>query len=389
MPVINRISAFGEDMASWRHDIHRHPEMAYEEHRTAEKVADLLRSFGLDEVVEGIGQTGVVGLLRCGDGPSIGLRADMDALPIEELSDHDHVSLHSGKMHACGHDGHTAMLLGAARYLAETRSFRGTVTFIFQPAEEGMAGAKAMIDDGLFDRFPMEAIYGVHNIPGIPAGAIALSPGPIMAAADRFTVTLRGQGGHAAAPHQGRDPIVAGAALVQSLQHVVSRNCPPDETLVVSVTEFHGGDAFNVIPDSVRLNGTIRYFQPEIGDLAKARLPKIVDGIAAAHGVEADFTYREGYPPTVNWEEPSAFARTVAQDVFGTDNVLVQAPMMFAEDFSFFLLGKPGCYGFIGNGDTGSLGCTGLHNPYYDFNDSILTAGASYFARLVETALAP
>lgn len=387
MPVINRISAFSQDMTAWRHDIHQHPELAYEEHRTATTVAKLLRSFGVDEVVEGIGQTGVVGIIRTGDGPAIGLRADMDALPIEELSDASYKSVHHGRMHACGHDGHTAMLLGAARYLAETRKFRGTVVLIFQPAEEGRAGAKAMIDDGLFDRFPVDAIYGVHNIPGIPAGAIALASGPVMAAADRFSITLRGQGGHAAAPHQGRDPIVAGAALVSALQSVVSRNCPPEETLVVSVTEFHGGDAFNVIPDSVRLNGTVRYFRPEIGDLAKARLPQVIQGIAAAHGVEADYVYQEGYPPTVNWEEPANFARQVAEEVCGSENVPVQQPLMFAEDFSFFLQEKPGCYGFIGNGDTGALGCTGLHNPYYDFNDGILPLGASFFARMAEEAL--
>jgi hippurate hydrolase len=387
MAVFNRISAFTKDMVGWRHDLHRHPELAYQEHRTAATVAGLLRDFGIDEVIEGIGQTGVVGLIRQGDGPSIGLRADMDALPIGDLGDHDHRSCHAGRMHACGHDGHTAMLLGAARYLAETRRFRGTVVLIFQPAEEGQAGARAMIEDGLLTRFPIQSIHGLHNIPGQPAGSIAVSPGPVMAAADRFSIALRGQGGHAAAPHQGRDPIVAGAALVSALQTVVARNAPPHETLVVSVTEFHGGDAFNIIPDSVDLTGTVRYFQPAVGDLAKARLPQIVDGIAAAHGVEAELSYQDGYPPTVNWEAPTALARRVAAEVCGVEATLPQAPVMFAEDFSFFLREMPGCYGFIGNGDSGALGCTGLHNPYYDFNDAILPVGAGFFSRLVEEAL--
>lgn len=387
MPIIDHIAIFQNDMAAWRHDIHRHPELAYEEIRTAGTVADLLRSFGVDEVIEGVGQTGVVGLVRNGPGPAIGLRADMDALPLEELAERPYRSTHPGKMHACGHDGHTAMLLGAARYLAETRNFMGTVVLIFQPAEEGQAGAKAMIDDGLLERFPIQAIYGVHNMPGIPAGSIALSDGPVMAAADRFTITLNGVGGHAAAPHLNRDPIIAGAALVTALQTLVSRNCAPEDTLVVSVTEFHGGDAFNVTPDSVRLNGTVRYFKPEVGTANRARLGQIIEGIAATFGVTAEWQYVAGYPPTVNWDAPTTFARDVAATVFGADNVIVQDPKMFSEDFSFFLEQVPGCYGFIGNGESGMPGCTGLHNPHYDFNDTILASGASFFARLVEAAL--
>lgn len=387
MPVINRIAAFHDAMKTWRHDIHKHPELAYEEHRTAAKVADLLRTFGVDEVVEGIGRTGVVGVIRNGDGPAIGLRADMDALPIEEHTDRPYTSVHPGKMHACGHDGHTAMLLGAARYLAEVRPFHGTVVLVFQPAEEGQAGARAMIDDGLFDRFPMQAIYGLHNMPGLPAGTISISPGPVMAAADRFRVVLRGQGGHAAAPHQNRDPVVAAAALVQALQTIVSRNAPPEQTLVVSVTEIHGGDSFNVIPDSVRLAGTVRYFEAEVGQLARARMKAIIDGIAAAHAVVADYDYFFGYPPTVNWNEPVERARAAAATVLGPDKVMDQPPRMFAEDFSFYLQEIPGAYGFIGNGELGDLGCASLHNADYDFNDDILTAGASYFVALVEQAL--
>jgi hippurate hydrolase len=387
-PVLQRISTYQDQIRSWRHDIHRHPELAYEEHRTASMVANLLRSFGVDEVFEGIGVTGVVGLIRNGDGPMVGLRADMDALPIDELAERSHRSQHRGKMHACGHDGHTAMALAAARYLAESRQFSGTVAMVFQPAEEGGAGAKAMIDDGLWERFPMRDIYGMHNIPGIPAGAIALSAGPVMAAADRFTVEIRGHGGHAAAPHLCRDPIIAGAAVVTALQTLVSRNCPPNETLVISITEFHGGDAFNVIPDCVRLNGTVRYFQPDVGAMAQERMAVVIQGICAAYQVEADFRYRPGYPPTVNWDQPTALARQSAASVFGTDQVLDQLPLMFAEDFSYFLQDKPGCYGFIGNGDeSGDLGCTGLHNPHYDFNDNILVSGAGFLARVAEDAL--
>lgn len=385
--ILEQIAAFRQEMTIWRHAIHQNPELAYEEHQTAAMVAGLLRSFGVDEVVEGIGKTGVVGVIRTGEGPSIGLRADMDALPIHELAQRPHKSRKDGKMHACGHDGHTAMLLGAARYLAQTRAFQGTVVLIFQPAEEGLAGARAMIQDGLFERFPVDAVYGVHNIPGIPAGTIALSAGPVMAAADRFSVTIHGQGGHAAAPHLCRDPLLAGAAVVTAVQSLVSRNCPPSETLVISITEFHGGDAFNVIPDSVRLNGTVRYFQPDIGELAKQRLPQMIDGICQAHGVRAEFTYSPGYPPTINWEEQAQSARIAAEAVFGPKGVSPQNPLMFAEDFSFYLLEKPGCYGFIGNGDSGALGCTGLHNPHYDFNDDILVQGASFFARLAEDAL--
>lgn len=387
MPVLNRIAAFQDDLVAWRHDIHRHPELAYEEHRTAATVAEKLRSFGFDEVVEGVGRTGVVGVLRQGDGPMIGLRADMDALPIlEAVPDRPHRSVHEGVMHACGHDGHTTMLLGAARYLAETRRFSGTLVFLFQPAEEGRAGARAMIEDGVFDRWPVEAVFGVHNMPGLPVGHLAVSPGPVMAAADSFTITVQGVGAHAAAPHLGRDPVVAGAALVQAFQQLVSRVRHPSETLVISVTEFHAGDAFNVLPDAAQLGGTVRYFSRETGEEAIAGMRRVCDGIGAAHGVEISMDYAYGYPPTVNSAEETEAARRVAAEALGADKVVEQRPVMFAEDFSFFLQEKPGAYGFIGNGEGSSeLGCVGLHNPRYDFNDDVLGHGATFFARLAET----
>ena len=386
MPIVNRIAAFHDDMKDWRHDIHAHPELAYEEARTAGRVAALLREFGVDEVAEGIGKTGVVGVLRNGDGPRIGLRADMDALPILERTGLPYRSKHDGVMHACGHDGHTAMLLGASRYLAETRNFSGAVVLIFQP-EEGFAGARAMMEDGLFDRFPVDAIYGVHNMPGLPAGAIAVSPGPVMAAADSFKATIQGVGGHGAMPHLATDPVVAAASAVGALQSLVSREVDPTKTLVVSVTRIHGGDACNVIPDSVELGGTVRYFDPEVGQMARRRLATLLESVAAAHGAAlAEFSYDRGYPPTRNHEAETAFARNVAAEVGGGE-AAAQRPTMGSEDFSFFLEAKPGAYAFVGNGDGDGPGCIGVHNPQYDFNDAILPVGASFLARLAETAL--
>jgi amidohydrolase len=384
MPIVNRIGAFQADMREWRHDIHQHPELAYQEARTASKVASLLGDFGVDEVVEGIGRTGVVGVIRNGEGPMIGLRADMDALPIVEETGLSYRSRHDGVMHACGHDGHTAMLLGTARYLTETRNFSGTVVMIFQPAEEGHAGARAMIEDGLFDRFPVEAVYGVHNMPGLPAGAIAVSSGPVMAAADSFRITVQGRGGHGAMPHLADDPVVPACAIVGALQTLVSRNLDPAQTLVISVTQIHGGDAFNVIPDSVELGGTVRWFEPEVGALARRRMQEVIDGVARAHGATATLTYEEGYPPTCNHEAETAFARDVAGQVMGAP-APEQPRIMGSEDFSFFLEAKPGAYAFVGNGDADGFVC--VHNPHYDFNDEILPVGASFFARLVETAL--
>ena len=384
MPVVNRIAAFHDVMREWRHDIHRHPELAYEEHRTASVVAERLREFGLDEVAEGIGKTGVVGVIHNGDGPAIGLRADMDALPITEETGLSYQSTKDGLMHACGHDGHTAMLLGAARYLSENRNFAGTVVFIFQPAEEGFAGAKAMIDDGLFERYPVDSIYGVHNMPGLPTGTIALSPGPVMAAADEFRVTVQGKGGHGAMPHMATDPVPAAAAMISALQGIVSRNADPSATLVISVTTLHAGDAFNVIPDTVEFGGTVRHFDSDVGEMAERRMREVLEGVAVAHGAGVAFSYRKGYPPTCNHDAETAFAREVAANVLGAE-APAQPPVMGSEDFSFFLEEKPGAYAFVGNGD--GPACVTVHNPHYDFNDEILPVGASFFARLVETAL--
>ena len=384
MAIINRIAAFVEDMRAWRHDIHQHPELAYEEHRTGGRVAELLREFGVDEVAEGIGKTGVGGVIRNGEGPAIGLRADMDALPIVELTGVPHQSVNDGVMHACGHDGHTSMLLGAAKYLTETRNFSGTVVLVFQPAEEGLAGAKAMIDDGLFERFPVDAIYGVHNMPGLAEGEIRVSAGPVMAAADSFTVTVKGRGGHGAMPHMSIDPVVVAAAMVGGLQSLVSRNLDPHKTLVVSVTQIHGGDTFNVIPDTVTLGGTVRYFEKEVGDANRQRMEALLNGIAAAHGASMEMDYKIGYPPTLNHAAEAAFAAGVASEITGSA-AGDQLKVMGSEDFSFFLLEKPGAYAWVGNGNEPDRPM--LHNPHYDFNDNIMPTGASYFARLVETSL--
>ncbi len=382
MPVINRIAGGSDTMVAWRRDFHSHPELAYKEHRTAKRVADLLRSFGVDEVVEGIGGTGVVGRIRNGEGPSVGLRADMDALPINEQNTCDHASQNAGVMHACGHDGHTAMLLGAARYLSETRKFQGDVVLVFQPAEEGFAGAKAMLDDGLFDRFPVRNIFGMHNMPGLEQGKVRVAPGPVMAAADNFVVTVQGKGAHGAMPHQSVDPVVAGAAIVQALQSLVSRTSDPKSTLVISVTQFHAGDAFNVIPDSAELGGTIRYFAPETGAMVRKRFPELCQAVAEGFGATVNVDYREGYPPTINDPESSRFASQVASEITGEAEPTDQMQVMGSEDFSFFLAERPGAYAWIGNGDSASL-----HNPGYDFNDDNLPVGASFLARLAEDAL--
>ena len=387
MPTVNRIAAWRGDMEEWRHDIHAHPELAYEETRTAARVAGLLREFGVDEVVEGVGGTGVVGVLRNGAGPAVGLRADMDALPIVEETGLPYASTRPGVMHACGHDGHTAMLLGAARYLAETRNFSGSVVLVFQPAEEGFAGARAMIEDGLLRRWPVDSIYGVHNMPGLPVGGIALSPGPVMAAADTFKATIRGAGGHGAMPHKATDPVVAAAAAVTALQCLVSREVDPTETLVVSVTRIHGGDAYNVIPDAVEIGGTARYFNAEVGRMARERMAALLESVAAAHGAAlAAFSWEDGYPPTCNHAAETEFARRVAAEVTGGEPPR-QRPTMGSEDFSFFLEARPGAYAFVGNGDGDGPGCVSVHNPKYDFNDEILPVGASFLARIAETAL--
>jgi amidohydrolase len=387
MPIINRIADFHADLATWRHEIHAHPETAFEEERTADFVAARLREFGI-EVHRGLAGTGVVGTLK-GSRPgnrAIALRADMDALHIHERNGHAYVSKNPGKMHACGHDGHTTMLLGAARYLAETRNFAGTVHFVFQPAEENEGGGRVMVADGLFEKFPVEAVYGMHNWPGMPVGTFAMRAGPMMASFDIFEITVRGKGTHAALPHLGHDPMVAAAQIVTGLQTLISRNTHPLESAVVSVTQVHGGDTWNVIPDEAVLRGTVRTFKTELQDAIEAGIRRVAAGIASALGTSAEVRYERRYPPTVNSEKETEIAAAIAADVVGDAHVNRSLlPTMGSEDFAFMLQAKPGCYVFIGNG-TGEK-AVGLHNPHYDFNDEILPIGASYWARLVERTL--
>ena len=384
MPVINRMAELHDDIAGWRRDFHAEPELLYDVHATAAKVAERLRSFGCDEVVEGIGRTGVVGVIRGrSPGAAIGLRADMDALPIEEETGKPWASRIPGKMHACGHDGHTAMLLGAARYLAETRNFAGSAIVIFQPAEEGGAGGDAMVKDGMMERFAIEEVYGLHNMPGLPVGHFAIRSGPIMAATDEIEITFRGHGGHAAMPHLCNDPIVAAAQCIQALQTIVSRGTNPLESLVVSVTQVHAGHAHNVIPDTVWLNGTVRTLTAERRDFAERRLREIAHGVAAANGMTAEIVYDRSYPVTRNHAEQTAKAVAVAREIAGHDRVLDDIPpVMGGEDFSFMLEARPGAFIFMGNGDS-----AGLHTAQYDFNDQAIPHGASYWARLVEKLL--
>ena len=374
-------------MKSIRHDIHAHPETAFEEKRTSDIVAGRLAEWGF-AVHRGLGRTGVVGTLRNGNGKrAIGLRADMDALHVHEKNGFAHKSQHEGKMHACGHDGHTTMLLGAAKYLAQHRNFDGTVNFIFQPAEENEGGAREMINDGLFDKFPCDTVWGMHNWPGMAAGHFCVMPGPMMAGFDIFEIILTGRGAHAAMPHNGVDPIVAGSALVQALQTIVSRNKHPVEAGVVSVTQFHAGDTWNVIPNEVVIRGTARSFKPDVQDLIERRINEICDGVAATFGCTVNVRYERRYPPTVNSAAEAALSQSVLEELVGKDNVHTnETPTMGAEDFAFMLQAKPGCYIWIGNGD-GAGGCM-LHNPGYDFNDEILPLGASYWVKLVERCLA-
>ncbi len=384
MSVTDISSPSHADLIAIRRDIHAHPELAFAEHRTAELVADRLSRLGL-EVHRGIGGTGVVGVLRAGRGlRAIGLRADMDALPITERNTFAHRSTHQGCMHACGHDGHTTMLLGAAAELAARPGFDGIVYFLFQPAEEGEGGALAMIEDGLFDRFPMESVFGMHNWPGMPAGHFAVHDGPVMASADRFDIRILGRGAHAAMPHLGNDPVVAGAALVQAIQSVVARNLDPLDAGVVSVTGFHAGEAYNVIPDRAEIYGTVRAFSAAVREHIEVALKRQCEGIAALFGVGADYAYRRGYPPTINSSAEAALAAEVAASV-GTRVITDARPSMGAEDFAYFLERKPGAYIWIGNGP-GEGGCT-LHNPHYDFNDEIIPAGVAYWAGLARRLL--
>jgi hippurate hydrolase len=388
MPIVNRIADLHDEITAWRRDIHAHPELLYDVHRTAGSVADKLRRFGCDEVVTGIGRTGVVGVIRgaksAASGRVIGLRADMDALPIEEANEAPYKSTVPGKMHACGHDGHTAMLLGAARYLAETRNFAGTAVVIFQPAEEGGAGGKAMVQDGLMDRFRIEEVYGMHNYPGLPVGEFALRTGPLMAAADRLTIEIVGRGGHAARPHIAIDTVLVGAQIINQIQSIVSRNVDPLHAAVVSITVFQAGSTDNVIPQTALLRGTARSLTPEVRDLLERRLHEVVTGTAKLHGATAKLTYKRDYPVTRNHERQAAFAASVAAQVVGRERVDDHAaPVMGAEDFSFMLEARPGAFIFVGNGDS-----AGLHHPAYDFNDEVIPVGTSYWVRLVETALA-
>jgi hippurate hydrolase len=390
MPIVNRIAEFHPEIREWRRDLHAHPELMFDVHRTAKTVADKLRAFGCDEVVPGIGRTGVVGVIRgrkdAGGGRAkvIGLRADMDALPIEEATGLPYKSTTPGKMHACGHDGHTAMLLGAAKYLAETRNFGGTAVVIFQPAEEGGGGGREMVNDGMMDRFGIEEVYGMHNYPGMPVGQFGMRAGPIMAAADYVSIEIEGKGAHAARPHLGIDPILIGSQIVNQLQSIVSRNVDPLESGVVSICVFQAGTTNNVIPQTANLAGTIRSLTDKVRDLLEKRVREIAEGVAALHGASVKLRYTRGYPVTVNHAEQTSFAAGVASEIAGKDRVNdTLPPMMGAEDFSYMLNARPGAFVFVGNGESSA----GLHHPAYDFNDEIIPLGSSYWVRLVEKAL--
>ncbi len=386
------LDAIEEDLIHIRRHIHSYPELRHEERETSAYVASLLTKWGL-RVERGIGGYGLVGVLQRGDSKrSLGLRADMDALPMQEHNRFAHASRAEGRMHACGHDGHTAMLLGAARYLAEHGGFDGTVNFIFQPAEEGGAGARLMIEDGLFDRCPMDAVFGMHNWPGIPAGHFALRAGAIMASSNTFSLELTGTGAHAAQPHRAADPVLAASAVVQTWQSIVSRNVDPKDSAVLSVTELHAGSAGNVIPGHARMSGTVRAFSDDVLDLVERRMNEIAQGVAAAHGVRAEFQFQRMYPALVNDAESSVFAARVLSELVGDARVDAQVdPQMPSEDFAFYMKHRPGCYVFIGNGDGseyGSCGCAiPLHNPNYDFNDAVLKPGVAWWVALTRAWL--
>jgi amidohydrolase len=386
MPIADRIAQMHAELTEWRRDLHAHPELGFEETRTSDLVAAKLATFGC-EVHRGLGKTGVVGTLRAGASPrSVGLRADMDALPIAEANQFPHRSRHQGKMHACGHDGHTTMLLGAARYLAETRHFDGSVHFIFQPAEEGMGGAKAMVEDGLFEKFPCDAIFGMHNRPSLPLGQFAVRAGPMMAAGAFFDIHVTGKGAHGARPETGIDSVMVAAHIAIALQTIVSRNAPPVETAVLSVTKIHSGDAYNVIPQTAELAGTVRAFSRDLMALIEAAMRRIAKGVAEAFGATAEVDFRFLFAPTVNDAREAEFAAGICTGLVGAHNVERNPPLIMAsEDFSYMLERVPGCYINIGNGE-GEGGCE-VHNPAYDFNDAALPLGASFFARLVEARL--
>jgi hippurate hydrolase len=385
MPLLNRASELQSEATEWRRHLHANPEILYDVENTAAFVEAKLRDFGVDEIVTGLGRTGVVGIIKGagGEGRTIGLRADMDALPLEEITGKPWASTIPGRMHACGHDGHTAMLLGAAKYLAETRNFSGRVAVVFQPAEEGGRGALAMVEDGLMERFGIEEIYGMHNMPGSPVGSFAIRKGGIMAAPDKFSLKITGRGGHAAEPHNTADTIVIGAQIVNALQTIASRNANPLRSVVVSVTQFHAGTTHNIIPEEAFISGTVRSLDEQVRDLAERRIGELAAGIAAAHGASVDYEYERACPVTVNHPDETDHAARAAMDVVGRDKVDTEVdPTMAGEDFAFMLQARPGAYILIGNGDS-----AGLHNPAYDFNDEAMAAGISYWVRLAEQRL--
>jgi hippurate hydrolase len=396
MKLVEPVLAFQNELQEIRRDLHAHPELCYEEQRTADVVAARLTEWGIP-VVRGLGITGVVGIIKNGSSPrAIGLRADMDALPLQEISSFEHASKHAGKMHACGHDGHTAMLLGAAHYLSQHRNFDGTIYLVFQPAEEGGAGARRMIEDGLFDRFPMDAIYGMHNWPGMAAGTFGVVAGPMMASSNEFRVVIKGKGAHAAQPHRGVDPIMVAVQIAQGWQTIVSREKSPLDTAVLSITQIHAGSATNIIPDEAVMIGTVRTFMMPVLDLIAQRMQDMAAGIAAGFNATVDFTFKRNYPPLVNHAAQTAVAVEAMRAVVGADQVNTDVePTMGAEDFAFMLQAKPGCYVFLGNGEGDhraaghGLGPCQLHNASYDFNDQLLPIGASYWIRLAEMSLPP
>ena len=395
MKLLPEILESAEVIQAIRRDIHAHPELCFEEQRTSDVIAKQLQLWGI-EIHRGLGKTGVVGIIpgNLGEGRKIGLRADMDALPLQEHNHFEHASVHAGKMHACGHDGHVAMLLGAAQYLASNRNFKGTVYLIFQPAEEGGGGAREMIRDGLFDLFPCDAVFGMHNWPGIPVGEFAVTPGPMMASSNEFVITVKGKGGHAALPHNSADPVFAASQMIGALQAIITRNKRPVDAAVLSITQFHAGDASNIIPDSAWIGGTVRTFTNEVLDLIEKRLNEIAHSVAQAFDCEAEVEFLRNYPPTINHPKETDFAISVMKELVGEQKVNPRIdPTMGAEDFAYMLQTKPGCYVFIGNGDGDhrsqghGLGPCQLHNPCYDFNDKLLPLGSTYWVKLVEKFL--
>ena len=388
MPIISDVREYLDELTEIRRDIHAHPEIGFTEERTGDLVAQKLKEYGC-EVHRGLAKTGVVGTLRKGNSlRAIGLRADMDCLPMQEHNEFAHRSTQDGLMHACGHDGHTTMLLGAARYLSQTRNFEGTVHFIFQPGEEGYGGGRVMVQEGLFEKFPCDAVFAMHNKPGIPIGSMAIRPGPMLAASDRFDIRIKAKGGHAAHPHLGTDPFVIGAQIVMALQTITARNIDPVDSTVISIGFMKGGSAYNVIPDDLHIGGTVRSFRPETRDLLEQRMTEITAGTAALFGASATCEYRRGYPPTINHADEATFAADVAAEICGEEQIDRNvAPSLGGEDFSYMLQRVPGAMMWIGNGP-GEGGCL-LHNSRYDFNDSALPVGVSFFARLAERFLAP